>query len=57
MVFAGPQLPEDPRVLVVAPGARMIDTLRNALAALPEMAFAFAPADMPALDPARNNFV
>jgi len=52
VVFAGPQQPEDPRVLLAPPGARMIDTLRNALAALPETPFAFAPADMPALDPA-----
>jgi molybdenum cofactor cytidylyltransferase len=49
VVFAGSQRPDDLRVVRAEPGARMIDTLRNALAALPEGPFAFAPADMPAL--------
>ncbi|MHC4732557.1 MAG: nucleotidyltransferase family protein [Planctomycetota bacterium] len=51
VVFAGDLEPADERVLVVAPGAQMIDTLRNGLAALPDGPFAFAPADMPALEP------
>jgi molybdenum cofactor cytidylyltransferase len=51
VVFAGRLKPADERVLVVAPGAQMIDTLRHGLAALPDGPFAFAPADMPALAP------
>jgi len=51
VVFAGRGRPEDPRVRVVEPGAEMIDTLRNGLRALGDEAFAFAPADMPALSP------
>jgi molybdenum cofactor cytidylyltransferase len=51
VVFAGDLLPKDPRVVVAAPGAHMIDTLRSGLAALPDVPFAFAPADMPALSP------
>jgi len=49
VVFVGRVAPADPRVLVAEPGREMIDTLRNGLALLPEGAFAFAPADMPAL--------
>lgn len=49
VVFAGATRPDDLRVKRVEGGARMIDTLRNALAAIPDMPFAFAPADMPAL--------
>jgi molybdenum cofactor cytidylyltransferase len=49
VVFVGAGRPADPRVLVVAPGAQMIDTLRHGLAAVPDGPFAFAPADMPAL--------
>jgi CTP:molybdopterin cytidylyltransferase MocA len=49
VVFAGSQRPEDLRVARAEPGARMIDTLRNALALFPDGPFAFAPADMPAL--------
>lgn len=51
VIFAGDLRPADERVLVVAPGTHMIDTLRNGLAAVPEGPFAFAPADMPALGP------
>jgi CTP:molybdopterin cytidylyltransferase MocA len=36
-------------VVRVDGGARMIDTLRSALEAVPDGPFAFAPADMPAL--------
>ncbi len=49
VIFAGDLRPADERVLVAAPGAHMIDTLRNGLAAAPDGPFAFAPADMPAL--------
>jgi len=49
VVFAGATRPDDLHVVRVDGGARMIDTLRNALAAIPDMPFAFAPADMPAL--------
>ena len=49
VVFCGRDRPEDARVRVVEPGAEMIDTLRNGLRAIPDMAFAFAPADMPRL--------
>jgi CTP:molybdopterin cytidylyltransferase MocA len=51
VVFCGSVRPADPRVVVVAGGATMIETLRSGLAALPEGPFAFAPADMPALCP------
>jgi len=51
VVFVGRCKPSDPRVRVVEPGARMIESLRHGLEALPEGAFAFAPADMPALMP------
>ena len=51
VVFAGALRPEDPRVVVVEGGAEMIETLRNALAAIRQRPFAFAPADMPALRP------
>jgi CTP:molybdopterin cytidylyltransferase MocA len=49
VVFAGLTRPDDLRVMRVDGGARMIDTLRSALAAAPDGPFAFAPADMPAL--------
>lgn len=49
VVFAGATRPEDLHVVRVDGGARMIDTLRKGLAAVPEGPFAFAPADMPAL--------
>jgi len=49
VVFAGTTRPDDLRVKRVEGGPRMIDTLRSALAAIPDMPFAFAPADMPAL--------
>jgi CTP:molybdopterin cytidylyltransferase MocA len=49
VVFAGSVRPDDLRVVRVDGGARMIDTLRNALAHAPDGPFAFAPADMPAL--------
>lgn len=49
VVFAGAVRPDDLRVVRAEGGARMIDTLRKALAHLPEGPFAFAPADMPAL--------
>jgi CTP:molybdopterin cytidylyltransferase MocA len=49
VVFAGDPRPDDLRVVRVDGGARMIDTLRKALEAVPEGPFAFAPADMPAL--------
>ncbi|MHC4956956.1 MAG: dipeptidase [Planctomycetota bacterium] len=52
VVYCGHGRPSDPRVQVVAPGAEMIETLRNGLNALPDMPFAFAPADMPLLRPA-----
>ncbi|MHC4548812.1 MAG: nucleotidyltransferase family protein [Planctomycetota bacterium] len=51
VVFVGRLQPARREVLVVEPGARMIDTLRHGLAALPDGPFAFAPADMPALRP------
>jgi len=51
VVFAGAIRPDDLRVVRAEAGARMIDTLRHALDALPDVAFAFAPADMPALAP------
>jgi molybdenum cofactor cytidylyltransferase len=51
VVFAGAGRPSDGRVLVAVAGEHMIDTLRNGLAALPDVPFAFAPADMPALAP------
>ncbi|MGH7163261.1 MAG: NTP transferase domain-containing protein, partial [Planctomycetota bacterium] len=53
VLFVGALKPTDPRVLHVAPPAateQMIATLRLGLRALPELPFAFAPADMPALD-------
>lgn len=49
VVFAGATRPDDLRVVRAEGGARMIDTLRSALAAVPDGPFAFAPADMPAL--------
>jgi CTP:molybdopterin cytidylyltransferase MocA len=49
VVFAGLPRPDDLRVVRAEPGAKMIDTLRKGLAAIPEAPFAFAPADMPAL--------
>jgi CTP:molybdopterin cytidylyltransferase MocA len=49
VVFAGLPRPEDLRVMRAEGGARMIDTLRSGLAAIPDVPFAFAPADMPAL--------
>lgn len=49
VVFAGATRPDDLRVVRAEGGARMIDTLRSALALVPDMPFAFAPADMPAL--------
>lgn len=51
VVFCGRDRPEDERVIVVEPGADMIDTLRNGLRAIPDGPFAFAPADMPRLQP------
>jgi acetylornithine deacetylase/succinyl-diaminopimelate desuccinylase-like protein/CTP:molybdopterin cytidylyltransferase MocA len=51
VVFCGRARPQDPRVLVVEPGAEMIATLRSGLAAVPDGPFAFAPADMPFLRP------
>jgi CTP:molybdopterin cytidylyltransferase MocA len=51
VVFCGSVRPADPRVLTVQGGATMIETLRNGLAAIPDVPFAFAPADMPALRP------
>jgi len=52
VVFCGDAAPEDPRVLRAPKGERMLDTLRRGLRAIPEGAFAFAPADMPFLDAA-----
>jgi CTP:molybdopterin cytidylyltransferase MocA len=49
VVFAGATRPDDLHVVRVDGGARMIDTLRRALEAIPDVPFAFAPADMPAL--------
>lgn len=49
VVFAGATRPEDLHVIRVDGGARMVDTLRHALAVVPDGPFAFAPADMPAL--------
>ena len=57
VVFVGSNKPDDPRVIEVNPGAKttaMIETLRLGLEALRVRgagAFAFAPADMPALAP------
>jgi len=49
VVFAGSSRPNDLHVVRVDGGERMIDTLRSALEHVPDGAFAFAPADMPAL--------
>jgi CTP:molybdopterin cytidylyltransferase MocA len=49
VVFAGSTRPDDLRVVRAEAGPRMIETLRHALAAIPDVPFAFAPADMPAL--------
>ena len=49
VVFAGRGRPKDRRVLVVPGGDAMIDTLRRGLRAIPDVPFAFAPADMPFL--------
>jgi CTP:molybdopterin cytidylyltransferase MocA len=51
VVFAGRLRPHDRDVVVVEPGATMIETLRAGLAALGDGPFAFAPADMPRLRP------
>jgi CTP:molybdopterin cytidylyltransferase MocA len=51
VVFVGRVQPSDPRVVVAEPGDEMIDTLRSGLGRIPAGAFAFAPADMPALSP------
>ncbi len=53
VVFAGRGIPEDPRVIRAGAGRTMIETLRLGLQKIPDdHAFAFAPADMPALFPA-----
>ncbi|MDH3592502.1 MAG: NTP transferase domain-containing protein [Planctomycetota bacterium] len=52
VVFVGAARPADARVLQAEPGAEMIDTLRAGLALLPDVPFAFAPADLPFLTPA-----
>jgi CTP:molybdopterin cytidylyltransferase MocA len=54
VVFVGDAAVSDPRVVCVRPRpptARMIETLRLGIRALPPGPFAFAPADMPALTP------
>ena len=51
VVFCGEIEPEDSRVLRAPRGATMLDTLRAGLAAVPDGAFAFAPADAPFLTP------
>ena len=52
VVFCGEGEPSDARVIRATRGERMLETLRSGLAAIPDGAFAFAPADHPFLDPA-----
>ena len=51
VVFCGEGEPSDARVIRATRGERMLETLRSGLAAIPDGAFAFAPADHPFLDP------
>jgi len=52
VVFCGNARPEDEWVICAPRGDWMLDTLRNGIAAAPEGPIAFAPADLPFLDPA-----
>jgi CTP:molybdopterin cytidylyltransferase MocA len=51
VVFCGDLEPSDARVLRAPRGDSMLETLNHGLRAVPSGAFAFAPADLPFLDP------
>jgi len=51
VIFCGDAQPEDEWVICAPRGKWMLDTLRNGIGAAPEGPIAFAPADLPFLDP------